>query len=272
MARRSQQAWEQSNYPGKAFTMVSNLQAQMYTNANEIRPSVFVAACQAFGIAKVAPLYFVVTLLTSDNPIYQRTSGRIVDPAIAKAALPALIIGFIVPSTLMFIPSSAGVWQIKIALWQLAPIIVGPLASSLASMIRGREGPQEPDPHQLKMFGNRDLMWLLASYTVVFIATGAVHAWTLSRIISSPSLTLSGVFWHNVLSTFFKWNLAIYATTLALWCQYSVLQMRQMGYITTSKAWSTAIMTMASTILFGPAATYAGIWFWKERTIAGLSK
>ena len=236
------------------------------------RPTVFLAASQIFGIARGAPLYFILTLLTSDNPIYQRTSGRIVDAAIAKAAMPALGLGFIVPSVLMFVLSSPGVWPGKIALLQLAPIAVGPLAAFIAWRIRSREGPQEPDLHQLRMFENRDLPWLQASYAAVFLVTGVVHVWTMASIFSSPGLSVMSVFWTNVVSDFLKWDLAIYAACLSLWCLHSVVEMRRMGYITTSTTWKAAMAVAASTVAVGPVATYPGLWFWRERTIARLSK
>jgi hypothetical protein len=230
------------------------------------------AASQILGIAQVAPLYFILTLLTSDNPIYQRTSGRIVDSAIAKAAMPALGLGFIIPSVLMFVPFSPGVWPAKIAILRLAPIAVGPLAAFIAGRIRSREGPQEPDPHQLKMFENGDLPWLQASYAAVFLVTGVFHIWTMASILSSSRLSVMSVFWTNVVSDFFKWDLAIYAACLAIWCVQSVFDMRRMGYITSSTTWMAAMAVTASTVAVGPASTYSGLWFWRERTIARLSK
>ena len=172
----------------------------------------------------------------------------------------------------MFIPAGHTVWQTKIALWQLAPITVGPLAAFIAGRIRSREGPQEPDAHQLKMFENRDLPWLQASYAAVFFTSGVVHVWTMACIFSSSKLNVTSVFWTSVGSAFLKWDLAIYAACLCLWCMQSVFEMRLMGYITTSTTWMAALAVTASTAAVGPSAAYSGLWFWRERTIASLSK
>jgi hypothetical protein len=172
----------------------------------------------------------------------------------------------------MLIPSINVGSPTKLALWQLAPISVAPLASGIARIIRGRGGPQEPDPHQLKMFENRDLPWLQASYATVFAISAGVHVYIMTTVLSAPTLSIFGDFARNAASEYLKRNLAIYAACLTIWYLYGIFEMRVNGYVTTGTAWMAAVVAVASTIAVGPAATYAGVWFWRERTIAGLSK
>ncbi|KAH8890413.1 FAD binding domain-containing protein [Thozetella sp. PMI_491] len=249
-------------------------------------PNVFTTLGQLKGIAQIGPLYGLLSLFATNNVFFQRTSGRPVDAASAKAVLPALAVGYIVPSILMMTPyKNVSVWQSCIAAWQVAPLLVSPLTSLFASAIRWFEGPKKPDPKELDQLSNDDVPHLLSTYSFTLWSTATVHLATLAYIAVSPGMSFSSVFFNlqspfgplkgdavEGISSFFKYDLIGYVGYMLVSSLYSVYEMRRLGYVTTAEAGRAALAVVGSVPLLGPGAMMAGTWAWKERAISTLSK
>ncbi|KAL8336697.1 hypothetical protein RB601_008271 [Gaeumannomyces tritici] len=252
---------------------------------------------QLLTVARVGPAYFLSTLLITLGPLYHRTGARSVDPDVARALLPAVALGYVVPSALMLLPASitgAARWQDFITLWQVAPVVVGPITSLIASGIRrvrrALSKADEPNP-ELEMYKNKDVPHLLTAYKAAAIGTAAVHVGFLGYVLSSPTPSLPKIFgempwpwspagarWEvglaarEVAFALFKRDLFGFAAANLVWCLHSVFDMRRLGYVTTAEAARAALAVPASLLLLGPGAMYAGTWYWREKTIAGLSR
>ncbi|KAH8891947.1 FAD/NAD(P)-binding domain-containing protein [Thozetella sp. PMI_491] len=234
-------------------------------------PSVWATLYQLLGIARIGPIYYLVSLWTTNHPIYQRTSGRPVEVATARAILPGAIFACVIPSVIMFLPfENLEVWQNSIAFWQVSPLLVSPLVSLLAALNRFLSRKLR-DPASLYELTNEDVPHLLSAYSTAFCVAAIAHVSLLFFIASSPTLSLARTFW-DVAFTFLKYDLMIFSSASMVWCLYSVFEVRRQGYITTPQAWRAALGVLASAVLLGPGAAYAGTWYWRESVIATLSQ
>ncbi|KAI6403059.1 hypothetical protein MCOR20_007458 [Pyricularia oryzae] len=271
-------------------------------------PTIFALAYQLLSIARIGPIYFLIALVVGSNPIFHRPTSRVVDPDLAKTILPATILGFVVPTVLMLTPlrSNPSLWLDLTTFWQFAPLIPAPLAAGMAHVLRryrsltapaksvGEDGQSRSSAH-LDLYRNKDLPHLLRAYGTMFALTAALHVAVLAHIASSWSgpapLSLAKTFfdvplpwgpegsaWHlgkppiEALFVLLKWDMLSMAATLLAWCLWTVLEVRRMGYVTTGQACRVALAVPAALALVGPGAMYAGTWYWREKTIAGVSK
>ncbi|GME31293.1 putative FAD binding domain protein [Neofusicoccum parvum] len=86
------------------YFMIMLIPMALIWTIESYRPVVFGAVYQVFGIGKVAPIYYLISIYTSSNILYTRTTGRPIHSSVAHALLPALCIGYILPTALMFLP------------------------------------------------------------------------------------------------------------------------------------------------------------------------
>jgi len=245
------------------------------------RPILFAAAYQLRGIGKIAPFYFLLSTWTTSSRVYNRTAGRPVPEGYARAILPGVVIAYAVPTVLMFLPySSIDTWQDAIALWQFAPLAVGPLVFALGRALA------VPDPDELEMYKNRDVAPLRAAYALGVGVTGVVHVCVVLFALAQ-GVRLGRIFgvenpfsgkWPSdgnpleEIFQFFKWDLASWALVTLVWCLWSVFDMRRLGYVTTGQALRAAVAVPASLLALGPGAMYAGTWYWREGVISELCK
>jgi hypothetical protein len=249
---------------------------------------VFFVLARIYGFSKVSPVYYLITLYTSNDPIYQRTTGRNIDPAVAKALLPGLLIGYVLPTSL---GSSAftgqSEWHYGLGLFaHLAPLLSSPLTTFIASLIRGVSPRAEPDAFELRELDNDDVSTLRSTYSIVFWATTAVHVSTMFHIFTSPWTSFQRVFLD--LQNPFKrpscacvdeqlfyarrCDVVLHSAVLLIWCLYTAFEMRRLGYVRTLEAVLVGVLVLLGVVAVGPGAVYIGMWHWREKVISGLSQ
>lgn len=87
---------------------------------------------QLQGIFRMAPLYVILAVFEG----FDLSPGRFVRPAVAKSLVPALVLGYIIPTVLMLLPTpNVHVLQTYIALWQPSPAFVAILVSVFSRVI-----------------------------------------------------------------------------------------------------------------------------------------
>ncbi|KAL6415594.1 FAD binding domain-containing protein [Ilyonectria robusta] len=242
-------------------------------------PSAF-TVYQLVGIGKVAPVYFAISLFTTSRAVYTRPTGRPIPSSVAHALLPALCLGYVLPTALMFIQyEDSVVQQNAIAFWQPSPVYVSVLTWTFSRFFQHISPAKSLD---WEMYEKRDLAPLEAGYALSFFATAITHICTMVYVRYSPSVSISQAFFNlptvasmginNDIDGFWKYDLLLCFGTVAMWCLYSVYELRRLGYVTTQKAISAGMAIFAGEILVGPGATYAGLWAWREKVIAGLVK
>ncbi|GKT61946.1 FAD binding domain-containing protein [Colletotrichum tofieldiae] len=241
-------------------------------------PSIFTIA-QLVGIGKVAPLYYLITLWTSSGPIYTRPTGRPIPSLVAKALLPALCIGYVLPTALMFIQYGDSVIQQKaIAFWQASTLYV-PILTWTFYHITQYAVPTKS--LEWELFENKDLPYLQAGYAFTFFACAITHICTLVYAYSSPTVSLyHSIFGQMTLAPlgfgddvirFWKWDMFLYLMTVVFWCFYSIKELRRLGYVSFQEFVIAGVTSLAAIFIVGPAATYTGLWYWREGVIAGMS-
>lgn len=234
---------------------------------------------------------------------------RQVPVSVSKAVLPAICLGYILPTALIFLPfQNDFISERLIAFWQFSPVIFAILAFLFAASLKAHDdrkallqGIQEGKTKNeiivdqaLEVYDNSELNSLKATYAFVFSASALVHVTVVlySWIDSGKSITtilasfmgldasmpnpFSGG-WDAVgpaesALTIFKFDMLFSAVPLLVFLLYTVWDIRKKGYITTPTAQKVAVAVITGQILVGPAATYAGLWYWRESVIAGLSQ
>lgn len=238
-------------------------------------PALFSFLYQLLGVGKVAPVYYLISLYTSSRLLYTRTSGRAVPTSAARAILPALVLGYILPTLLMFLRyESAATHQNFVAFWQPSPVYVSLIAYAISSFLSRFDTSDIYD----RVFQLKDVTPLRITYGVAFTFTALSHIATLIYILSNASLSLANVFanlpspdamFHETGSVFdfFKWDMTLFLACTALWSLYSIFELRSNGYIATVQAVRAALAAVAAQVVVGPAAAYIGVWAWREEVI-----
>ncbi|OHF03728.1 FAD binding domain-containing protein [Colletotrichum orchidophilum] len=254
-----------------------------YRNGSQLSlvswPSLF-AVYQLVGIGNIAPLYFLISLHTTSSEVYTRPTGRPIPSTVAKALIPALCLGYAIPTALMFIQYGDSVAQQNaIAFWQPSPLYVSLLTWTFSGLLRIVSPTKSLD---WEIFEKKDQGALQTGYTLAFAITAITHVCALAYAGLSPSVSLFDTFLdlpsvasmalgHSI-GGFWKYDMLLCFGAVAIWCLYTVYELRRLGYVTTRAAIGAAAATLLGQVLVGPGATYAGLWAWRENVIAGLVK
>lgn len=204
---------------------------------------------QVQGIFRMAPLYVIIAVFEG----FDLSPGRFVRPAVAKALVPALMLGYIVPTILMLLPTTnIHVLQTYCAIWQPSPAIVAVLVSVFSRAIGwwDRIGAQEnnmneaiedsqtvratqekqkqpedkdlPIEQTMERYKNPDVPILQTAYSVLFWVQATAHISTLIYTYHHPDLTIVQLFFGLQDPFAADWGLADPAGILAAFLQYDM--------------------------------------------------
>lgn len=243
-------------------------------------PVLYGIAYQTMGIGKILPLYFLISLYPTSNKIYTRTTGRPIPAAVAKALVPALCLGAVLPTVAMFMPHADPVaHQNAIAFWQPLPVYVALLTWGFSRLIGMAEGSNKTATALLEqeLFEQKDLVPLYAGYTSVFAVSAVSHGYALlyssrnsvslwETFLNLPAVRDVGL--TGDIAAFFKYDMVLAVAAMLVWGLYSVFELRRLGYVTTAQAVRAGLAVVAGQAVVGPGATYAGLWAWRENAIA----
>ena len=268
--------------------------------------SLFLGAMQLLGAWTVTPLYALLHAFMS----FGLPTGRCIPLEVSKALLPALVIGFMIPTIMMFVPNiDSESRQAWIGIWQLSPVLAVLLTRILARCLRkperggisssssSPEKPQEDDSDdkiQLYQYQGLDMPGLANAYSLAALAQATVHIAILAYIyryhhhhhdpqevsIFDTFFNVPSLFerdWHlsdgrTYFSVFFKWDLLVATSAWASSQLFAVWELRACGYVTTRKALAAGLAVAAGHVLAGPGATWAGLWYWRERVFSRLGR
>lgn len=254
-------------------------------------------AVQICGIERIAPIYYLFSMASGD-PASSRDLDQIMMPLeVAEAVLPATLLGYVLPATLIsLVPLTAtGVSQsdfnIQTAVvyaFYLAPITVPVLTTVLPKVMRyvrrtaepkrrDKAAPEARQPPEVR--DSSDVLRSLRSaYGVSFAIQAAEHLYTMARgIIQVPGGQVSLASAVGSLLTYSAVpgqrysSLSLYAGATLGFGLYTVWDLRRRGLVTNTETRRSAIGVLAGQVLFGPGATYAGLWWWREGVLAKSS-
>ncbi|GME48263.1 FAD binding domain containing protein [Neofusicoccum parvum] len=243
-------------------------------------PSIWTAAYQLRGIGLIAPIYYFISVFTSSHRAYEHLSGRPVPESVAKAVLPAVILGYAIPTALMFLPyCSPAITQNMIAVWQPAPVIACTLTWILSKLFGGSRSP-------LAMYEKRDGGHLRTAYLTTSVIAGIVHVAAVFYVAVVPEVSVGRVLtivrfaapisshadFNIAMSNFWRYDMLLCFLSVFIWLLYSIFSMRRRGYVTNGQAGKAVAAVLFGQFVIGPGATYAGLWCWRETTLEALSK
>lgn len=247
-------------------------------------PALWGVLYQLRGIGLIAPVYFAISLFHSSSIAYSTPSSRRVPVSMAKALLPALILGFVIPTMMMFFPlhDDLNMRQIFIAIWQPAPIYVALLTEAMSRGIDwvGRSKPVRSASHVEKCV-DEDLPHLRILYAAVGGISACFHiSFVLSGIASGSEFITNALvpldsFGHvsnlaDGVFVFFQNDFLLVATATMLWCLTSIWDMYRMGISNVS--WYVGLAGLAlGCMVVGPGATAAAVWYWREDILSRTS-
>ncbi|KAI1758575.1 FAD binding domain protein [Hypoxylon sp. FL1150] len=247
-------------------------------------PSVFLVAMQLQGVGQIAPLYYILSALFAG----ERNAGRWIPVHVAKALVPALTLGYILPTVMMLTPrANARSWQDWTALWQFSPILFTTFTALFASVIKQwKKLTSSVKESPFDFYKDEDVPILKSVYYYAFALLAAAHASTLAYAYLHPDISfaeLSGNLpnpfdpeWSlptvtSQIAVFLKYDFAMCFVSVAVYGLYAIWTLRKMGYIKTSQAAVPLLACILGQVLVGPGATMVGLWSWRESVLADLS-
>lgn len=242
-------------------------------------PGIWGILYQLRGIGMIAPLYFLVSTFASRSFSYFSPATRAIPPSTSKAFLPALMVGYIIPTTMLFLPiGGQETRQAVIALWQPAPVYVSLLTLLLSRAIEKLETFQRKGLEE-SIKGAENTHHLKSVYKVTGIMSACFHISIMLGCLVSTELSLLRVFvpqdsFAPVASVgdgvfiFLQNDFLMVAMSTLLWCWASMSDLYRVGMSDVSPI--TAVGTIiALGVTVGPGATLAAMWYWREQAMTG---
>jgi hypothetical protein len=213
------------------------------------------------GIGKVAPLYFLLSVLGNARIMYTRAIGRPVPISVAHTILPAVFLGYAVPLVLAragIVDDVASTSFSRAAL----PILVA-FHTYAAKRLLDLWNP----PDAFDMYKKADVRPLRDAYRVSFLLAAGAHIALFLLPQSALGLdslwkTAPSFLWEQLLAT--DSDFPLFALATALFCLHSVYELRRTGWATTGQALGAAAAVVGGLPLVGPTAVYAAVWYWRE--------
>ncbi|KAF7557439.1 hypothetical protein G7Z17_g749 [Cylindrodendrum hubeiense] len=242
-------------------------------------PSIWFTLFQSTGIGFFMPLYYAVYTWISDVEPYWWPLRRAVPLQNAKVLLAASLIGYFLPTILMFFPwGSSEAAQYTETFWQPSPIYVPLLSTALGAVYRFLN-PDRPGEKTCPRAKDKpaDVALLKQVYAVTGILGVLLHWYVLFGTLNSHYVSLVSVFVpdfslypmpladgaHNIfLVDFWGFVVASY-----VWCVAAVWDLKRVGR-TTANVTKAGLVILAAHFLLGPGAAMSAVWYWREEVMA----
>ncbi|TDZ19491.1 FAD-dependent monooxygenase andE [Colletotrichum orbiculare MAFF 240422] len=234
-------------------------------------PSACVAAYTLFGPKALLPSLGLSTLLLGSGNI----PARHVPTNTAKSILPAVLLGYGVPTILASLPVQNPVFrQVVTVASNLSPLIAAGLSKVFPPAIQAVKNlvnPPEPGvvvPDEEKetfndMYNKTDVAPLKRTYAFAAGVCAATHiATALYTAFETPG-GAGGLLFSGSSGALF--GLASVALST-----YLTYDMRYRGFLTTKQAVAAGVANVVSNVLLGPGAAFSGFYYFREHVVSNL--
>lgn len=223
---------------------------------------------------------------------------RKMPPEVAQAVLPATLVGYVLPAALIsLVPLTAtgvsrSTFNVQSSI--IFAFLSAPVTVSLLTMLVSRvmqfahrkvdpsseagEAKDKPSKPPENRSSSDATFSLTKACAVTFAIQAAQHLYTVTcNVIKTPkgrwplATVFAGLLTHATVPGEKYSTLALYAGATLSFCLYTVWDLRRRGMVTTTDTRRAAIGIMAGQVLFGPGATYAGLWWWREIVLAKIA-
>ncbi|KAJ5112244.1 hypothetical protein N7532_000289 [Penicillium argentinense] len=235
-------------------------------------PSIWGILYQLRGIGCIAPIYFAFSMFTSRKSTFLLLPGR--EVSAARFILPALIVGYIVPTVLLFFPfNNPETRQGIIAFWQPAPVLV----SCFTYVFAGIEEATKKASGCKKSTSENSISHLRTIYQTTGVIAACVHLSVVTGCLISGDLSLTRLFIPrdsfgqvgrlvDGVLIFFQNDFLLVTVASFLWSLVNISDLYRSGLSNVN--WRTGVCALfAGFVFIGPGATVAALWFLREEAI-----
>ncbi|KAH7074440.1 hypothetical protein BKA63DRAFT_513030 [Paraphoma chrysanthemicola] len=243
-------------------------------------PSVAGVLMNFQSIGRWGPLWFLLSIFSRGGS--QTTVGRYVPKATARALLPAVYLGYLVPTILLFVPSiPVSIKQDLVLEWQFTAILVSILLLAIAKVYAKFDPASIYDIYTLD-----DVPYLVTAYKFTFVFSVAYHAMFLAFVLVAgghPVLSFTRLFvpsynspeqfpdsQETAMFTFLKLDFLFTFLAMVLYGLYSIYELRYKGLATTKQVLLACALFIPAQVVVGPGAAVTALWWWRELCMAKL--
>jgi hypothetical protein len=235
------------------------------------------------GIGVIGPVYLIANALRDNTAMYLSADKRAVPLAKAKWILPSILVGYGLPTLLIFSTSlDPENHQLLLAAWQFAAIPVSMLLFSMSRVSEIAIASTKSEKVQPFQPRDQEAVFLNRTYKIVFGLCFIVHLATAYWISSSSSDIVS--FSRLLIPTYeiaepradtiaafmftiLRWDHLFAIIAFWVYGSFSVLTMRGSGIITSMSAIKAFGAFTLAQLATGPGAALMGLWLWREKTM-----
>lgn len=194
-------------------------------------------------------------------------------PTYHKALVPALLLGYLLPTVAMYLPFSTDKLHLQqglVALWQICPLLVNLLLALFSTIFSMPSTTKSRFPNITFLYGISAVTAAFAHFYLLYMCFLGFERLSLLKVLLPRSEMLGGRA-TDTLHYMFNIDYVIIFGASLLWALVeadNVSRIRQVniGLLTLSVS-----LTIHSIIL-GPAATIAALWWWRERLLLKCQK
>ncbi|KAL3418739.1 FAD binding domain-containing protein [Phlyctema vagabunda] len=246
-------------------------------------PIIYSLAYKYLGVQTIMPLFCLSSVLFSTKTI----TGRHVAPRFAESILPAVILGYIMPTAALLSPiKNIEKAQFLTTYWTATPLLSAIIVKGMASLwtsIRSSKSQTQKtgdskgstrnianrlDESDMAMYQNADIIPLKnalgSALALVSLAQLCFVAGRITPLISDAIIS------PVTLQSFQQAN-TIYTLSSLVYSTYTAWNLRTLGFATSLQAIAAGSTSILATYLLGPAIPFAGISFWRESVIVSMS-
>jgi hypothetical protein len=192
----------------------------------------------------------------------------------------ALLVGYLVPTILMFLPVSLSLCQCFIALWQPCPLFIN-FFSFLFSQFHRNPPPPGTEKQKPKEKREADIHPLTKIYLLSALIAALPHWFIIYKTFTSPSPqhSLSYIFLPSttrtidgltpILQFVFQIDWWIIFTAGMVWCVQVMYDMYILGE--QANLVGTVVNLILGVVVVGPGAVMGVVWWWREGVMAELA-
>lgn len=214
-----------------------------------------------FGWQAILPVYFAVYVSMSAAQSFYYPNPRALNPSVAESLAPAFLFAYL--SVLLNVvggPFLSSETIQKSDGWGLLVSHLGFLFVLRCGAWGNKRLSEGLTMSQLQ-FEARDMKGLSRFYGLVFFVTSVSHVVLIGESLwGRPLIDL----WApDLLLSFQSTKMVSFTLSIAVWCLFTVWDMRRVNLTQISLAYAMFIAVTGS-IFIGPAAVLAGLWWWRE--------
>ncbi|PYI08876.1 FAD/NAD(P)-binding domain-containing protein [Aspergillus sclerotiicarbonarius CBS 121057] len=237
-------------------------------------------AFQRKGIGKLAPIYYAAEYI--QTPLSRLLSGNNceVEPATSGSLIISMLAGYYLPTLANFFAPTLESRQQYNALWQLFPVVIPLLQGPLYVVAKRCFSDNPTQPKQGRKKSMRCMRCIRYAYGTFALVSGLTFIY--ARFSAPPGASITSIFWPGLqgylapvtsfsegIARFLQYDQVISAASGFVWLALRFRELKQSG---ASFSWTKAIGAMvACTCAFGPGATFALGWGWREEILHRMS-